>query len=62
MNTDLMGLVNQSRWSLNKGDDETNKFLVNFFKSIQTDPLFVSLVPSLTEYEHDKLQYMDQLL
>lgn len=57
-----MGLMNESRWNNHQADDETNKFLVSFFHSIENDPLFQSLYPGLNDAEREKLQYMDLLL
>ena len=57
-----MGLMNESRFNYRGADDETNKYLVHFFHSIENDPLFQSLYHSLNDAERDKLQNMDQLL
>ena len=57
---DLMALMDESRFNYRQADDETNKFLVDFFRSIYNDPLFQSLYPSLNDAEREKLQYMDQ--
>ena len=57
-----MGLMDESRWNYRAADDETNKYLVGFFQSIQNDLLFQSLLPSFNEAEQDKLAHMDQLL
>ena len=59
---ELMGLMDESRWNYRTADDETNKYLVGFFQSIQNDLLFQSLYPSLNDAERDKLAHMDQLL
>lgn len=59
---DLMGLMDDSRFNYRGADDETNKYLVHFFHSIENDPLFQSLYHSLNDAERDKLQNMDQLL
>lgn len=55
-----MALMDESRFNYRQADDETNKFLVDFFRSIYNDPLFQSLYPSLNDAEREKLQYMDQ--
>ena len=60
--TDLMGLMDESRFNYHGGDDETNKYLVHFFHSIENDPLFQSLYHSLNDAEREKLQNMDSLL
>lgn len=62
MSTDLMGLMEQERFLYRSTDDETNKYLVHFFHSVENDPLFQSIYPLLNDAERDKLQNMDQLL
>ena len=57
-----MGLMGEARTMIRQTDEESNKFLVQFFHSIENDPLFQSLYHSLNDAERDKLQYMDQLL
>ena len=57
-----MGLANESKWSFRQADDQTNKYLINFFHSVENDPLFQSLYPLLTDAEREKLQHMDKLL
>ena len=57
-----MGLMNEARFNHRAADDETNKYLVHFFHSIEHDPLFQGLYHSLNDAERDKLQNMDQLL
>lgn len=56
-NPELMSFteLNGRQW-----DDETQKYLVNFFHAVESEPSFQSLYHSLTDNEREKLQRMDQ--
>lgn len=41
-------------------DDETQKYLVDFFHAIESEPDFQTLYHSLTDMEREKLRRMDQ--
>lgn len=60
MKTELMTFMNESKWNERQWDDETQKFLVNFFHSVEAEPDFQSLYHSLTDIEREKLRRMDQ--
>lgn len=58
--TDLMSFADESRWNRRESDDETQKYLVQFFHSVETEAEFQTLYHSLTDAEREKLQRMDK--
>jgi hypothetical protein len=50
----------ESRWYRRQTDDETQKYLVQFFHSVENEAEFQSLYHSLTDAERDKLRKMDK--
>lgn len=52
--------MNFTELSGRQWDDETQKYLVDFFHVIESEPSFQSLYHSLTDNEREKLQRMDQ--
>lgn len=57
---ELMTFMNESKWNERQWDDETQKFLVNFFHTVETEPDFLNHYHSLTDIEREKLHRMDQ--
>jgi hypothetical protein len=55
-----MGYADESRWNRRESDDETQKYLVQFFHSVETEAEFQSLYHSLTDAERKKLHRMDK--
>lgn len=55
-----MTFMNESKWNERQWDDETQKFLVNFFHTVETEPDFLNHYHSLTDIEREKLHRMDQ--
>lgn len=53
-------LMNFAELSGRQWDDETQKYLVDFFHTVESEPGFQSLYHSLTDNEREKLQRMDQ--
>ena len=56
---ELMSYADESRWNRRQADDETQKYLVQFFHSVEAEPEFQLLYHSLTDAEREKLQKMD---
>lgn len=56
-----MSLVDQSKWNARQWDDETQKYLVEFFHAVEGEPDFQSQYHSLTDVEREKLRRMDQV-
>lgn len=59
--TDLMGVVDESRWNSRSSDDETQRYIISFFHSVGSDPRFQELYHTLNEVEREKLQTMTQV-
>lgn len=55
-----MGMMDESRWDTRQTDDETQKYLVDFFNNISTEPSFQEMYNSLTDAEREKLQKMNE--
>ncbi|MCJ1347926.1 hypothetical protein MMC31_006156 [Peltigera leucophlebia] len=53
-------LMNFTELSGRQWDDETQKYLVDFFHAVESEPTFQNLYHSLTDNEREKLQRMDQ--
>lgn len=52
--------MNFTEFSGRQWDDETQKYLVDFFHVVESEPSFQSHYHSLTDNEREKLQRMDQ--
>ena len=59
--TDLMGVIDESRWNYRSSDDETQKYIIGFFHSIGGDPRFQELYHALNDNEREKLQHLTQV-
>lgn len=55
-----MGYMDESQWQQRPWDDETQQYLVHFFKQVSTEPEFQSLYHSLNDDEREKLHEMDK--
>lgn len=55
-----MSYADESRWNRRQADDETQKYLVQFFHSVETEADFQGLYHALTDVEREKLQKMDK--
>lgn len=55
-----MGYMDEAKWSTHETDDETHKYLVNFFNSVSSETEFQELYHSLTDAERGKLQRMNE--
>ena len=58
----LMGLMDESQWTTRLTDDETQRYLVEFFNQISTEPGFQDMYNSLNDTEKEKLQKMNENL
>ena len=56
-----MGYMDETLWSPRPTDDETQKFLVDFFNEISHDTGFQSMYPMLSESEKLKLHEMNTI-
>jgi uncharacterized protein YihD (DUF1040 family) len=54
-----MGYMDESRWNTRQTDDETQKYLVEFFNNVSSEPGFQELYHSLTDEEREKLHKMN---
>ena len=54
-----MGYMDESRWNTRQTDDETQKYLVEFFNNVSNEPGFQELYHSLTDEEREKLHKMN---
>ena len=52
--------MDESRWNTRQTDDETQKYLVDFFNSISSEQGFQELYHSLNDEERDKLHKMNE--
>ena len=55
-----MSYADESRWHRRQADDETQKYLVQFFHSVEAEADFQALYHALTDAEREKLQKMDK--
>ncbi|KAL8705049.1 MAG: hypothetical protein Q9201_001819 [Fulgogasparrea decipioides] len=55
----LMSYADESKWNVRQWDDETQQYLVNFFKQASTEPDFETLYQGLTDEEREKLHRME---
>ena len=61
MISDLMGFMDESRWNTRQTDDETQKYLVDFFNNVSNEPGFVEMYHSLNDAEKEKLHKMNDI-
>lgn len=59
---ELMAYVDESRYNVRQLDDETQTYLVDFFKQASTEPDFRDLYQGLTDDEREKLHQMEKTL
>lgn len=57
---ELMTYMDESKWNARQWDDETQKYLVEFFHAVEAEPDFQNQYHSLTDVEREKLHRMDQ--
>ena len=57
---DLMSYMDESRWNTRQTDDETQKYLIDFFNNVSNEPGFQQLYHSLTDEEREKLHKMNE--
>ena len=57
---DLMGYMDESRWNTRQTDDETQKYLIDFFNNVSNESAFQELYHSLTDEEREKLHKMNE--
>lgn len=57
---ELMAYADESKWNMHQLDDDTQSYLVEFFKHASTEPDFQNLYQSLTDEEREKLHQMDK--
>ncbi|KAL8732492.1 MAG: hypothetical protein Q9166_002706 [cf. Caloplaca sp. 2 TL-2023] len=57
---DLMAYADESRYNVRQWDDETQTYLVDFFKQASTEPNFRDLYEGLTDEEREKLHQMEK--
>ncbi|KAL8738370.1 MAG: hypothetical protein Q9181_000841 [Wetmoreana brouardii] len=55
----LMSYADESKWNVRQWDDETQQYLVSFFKQASTEPDFQTLYQGLTDEEREKLYRME---
>ncbi|KAL8967756.1 MAG: hypothetical protein Q9183_002771 [Haloplaca sp. 2 TL-2023] len=55
----LMSYADESKWNSRQWDDETQSYLINFFKEASTEPEFQQHYQELTDEERQKLQRME---
>jgi hypothetical protein len=54
-----MGYMDESRWNTRQIDDETQKYLVEFFNNVSNEPGFPELYQALNDEEREKLHNMN---
>ncbi|KAL8707579.1 MAG: hypothetical protein Q9220_007420 [cf. Caloplaca sp. 1 TL-2023] len=57
---ELMAYADEAKWNVRQWDDETQTYLVEFFKQASTEPGFQDLYQGLTDEEREKLHQMEQ--
>ena len=57
-----MGYMDESRWSTRQTDDETQKYLVEFFNHVSSEPGFQELYQALNNEEREKLHKMNEVI
>ncbi|KAI4193954.1 MAG: hypothetical protein LQ348_002748 [Seirophora lacunosa] len=56
---DLMAYADEAKWNGHQMDDDTQSYLIDFFKHASTEPDFQNLYHGLTDEEREKLHSMD---
>ena len=56
-----MGYMDESRWNSRQSDDQTQKYLVDFFNHVSNEPDFQELYQSLNNEEREKLHKMNEM-
>lgn len=51
--------MDESRWNTRQTDDETQKYLVEFFNNVSNEPGFQDLYQALNDEEREKLHKMN---
>lgn len=54
-----MTYADEAKWHVHQLDDDTQSYLIDFFKQASTEPNFQNLYHGLTDEEREKLQSMD---
>ncbi|KAL8676097.1 MAG: hypothetical protein Q9186_007351 [Xanthomendoza sp. 1 TL-2023] len=57
---ELMAFADESRYNVRQWDDETQTYLMDFFKQASTEPDFRDLYQGLTDEEREKLHQMEK--
>ncbi|KAL8912550.1 MAG: hypothetical protein Q9171_002491 [Xanthocarpia ochracea] len=57
---ELMAYADESRYNVRQLDDETQTYLIDFFKQASTEPDFRDLYQGLTDEEREKLHQMEK--
>ncbi|KAL8804419.1 MAG: hypothetical protein Q9223_005739 [Gallowayella weberi] len=57
---ELMAFADESRYNVRQWDDETQTYLIDFFKQASTEPDFRDLYQGLTDEEREKLHQMEK--
>ncbi len=55
-----MSYMDESRWNTRHWDDDTQRYLVDFFKHISAESYFQNLYHQLSDLEREKLAKMEQ--
>ncbi|KAL8961471.1 MAG: hypothetical protein Q9193_001979 [Seirophora villosa] len=56
---ELMAYADEAKWHVHEVDDDTQSYLIDFFKQASTEPDFQNLYHGLTDEEREKLHSMD---
>ncbi|KAL9014129.1 MAG: hypothetical protein Q9173_001220 [Seirophora scorigena] len=56
---ELMAYADEAKWNVHQLDDDTQSYLIDFFKQASTEPDFQNLYHGLTDEEREKLHSMD---
>ncbi|KAL9599490.1 MAG: hypothetical protein Q9219_003829 [cf. Caloplaca sp. 3 TL-2023] len=59
---ELMAYADESKWNVHQVDDDTQSYLVEFFKQASTEPDFQALYQGLTDEEREKLHQMGKTI
>lgn len=55
-----MSYAHESKWSERQWDDETQTYLISFFKQISSEPDFQQIYQGLNSEEREKLHRMEK--
>lgn len=55
-----MAFADESKYNVRQWDDETQTYLVDFFKQASTEPDFQDLYQGLSDEEREKLHQMEK--